>query len=329
MTDPTHQQLIGHLLGALEDDEQKCLDERLDSDAECYKALVRWRQMLTPLEAMRPDFEPPPGLAARTFQFVAANAPGESPTDGKPRKMSAFPLPPLCATGFKPVDIAFVSLMIFLCVALIPPAICGSRFHSRLAACQAGLKGFGLALTEYGYRQNSEPSELAANGRLTSAGVFAAGMLRNGRLSADRCNACPDAWLDVQGVADLIADANAANRPENPWKQRDIVFVSQNDRQTGSNYWSGTLRDGTLNDQKTASLPVDSPLLADAPSADLPDQDAVAYHDGRGRNMFYADGHVSFVSNPWADDSSDAEINSLSLSNGNASQIILTSLAKP
>ena len=41
-------------------------------------------------------------------------------------------------------------------------------------------------------------------------------------------------------------------------------------------------------------MPVAVPLLADAPSADLPGQ-STDYHEGRGRNVFFADGEVRFL----------------------------------
>ena len=57
--------------------------------------------------------------------------------------------------------------------------------------------------------------------------------------------------------------------------------------------WSGTWRNGTINGEADPP-PAAVALLADAPSADLPDQ-ALDCHDGQGRNMFFEDGHVDFL----------------------------------
>ena len=75
MSDLDHQQLLGHLLGALDDEEQEWLDARLERDPRCREELTRWRRRLAPLAALRPDFEPPPGLAERTCRLVAAWGP--------------------------------------------------------------------------------------------------------------------------------------------------------------------------------------------------------------------------------------------------------------
>ena len=74
-TDPMHQQLLGHLLGALDDDEQEWVEARLEHDEEYRRRWVELRRRLAPLLAVRPDFEPPPGLAERTCRLVASFAP--------------------------------------------------------------------------------------------------------------------------------------------------------------------------------------------------------------------------------------------------------------
>jgi prepilin-type processing-associated H-X9-DG protein len=331
MTDPTHQQLLGHLLGALDDDEQKLVDERLDNDADCCRELTRWRRLLTPLEMMRPDFEPPAGLAARTCRYVAAAA-LKSMSDHRRPGMTPLPLPPGGATGVRWLDAAFITLSLLFFVAMIPPAICGSRFQSRLALCQDGLRRFGLALTEYGYCQNSGLSTLADNGRLTSAGVFAAGMLRDGRPSADRRKACPDAWLAAQGLA-TPANVAATNGPRLSLQSRDVVLVADNRQDVGGDAanWSGMWRNGTTYDRQVNPTSVASPLLADAPSADVPDQPQELCHGGRGRNLFFADGHVAFVgSRPAENAANDAVLTPVSFATGGVpSQTVLTRLYSP
>ena len=75
MSEISDQQLLGYLLGALDDEEQEWLDARLERDPRCREALTRWRQRLAPLSALRPEFEPPPGLARRTCRLVAVQGP--------------------------------------------------------------------------------------------------------------------------------------------------------------------------------------------------------------------------------------------------------------
>ena len=72
--DPLHQQLLGHLLGALDDDEQEWVEARLERDEEYRRQWLEWRRRVAPLLALRPDSEPPSGLAEQTCRFVAACA---------------------------------------------------------------------------------------------------------------------------------------------------------------------------------------------------------------------------------------------------------------
>ena len=86
-SDPLHQQLLGHLLGALDDDEQEWVESRLERDEEYRRQWMEWRRRLAPLLAMRPDCEPPPGLAEQNLPLrrgmCAGSAAGESCGGGR------------------------------------------------------------------------------------------------------------------------------------------------------------------------------------------------------------------------------------------------------
>lgn len=194
-----HQQLLGHLLGALDDDEQQWLEARLEHDDERRRELARWRRRLTPLEAVRPDFEPPPGLAERTCRLVAAFGPppvqavaplvGMSPDLSSPSRVPRFGWP----------DVTAIGVLLMTAVIMVLPAIDGSRFHARLASCQDGLRQLGLALTQYSYCHGDALPQLAAGGRLTGAGIFAAELLREELAPETGRSVCPEVWLAAQG----------------------------------------------------------------------------------------------------------------------------------
>ena len=114
--------------------------------------------------------------------------------------MRPFPAPPSRINRVGWLDMAVVALLLMTAGALIFPAIDSSRFQARLAVCQDSLRQFGLALDQYGDRQQTALGRLADDGRLTRAGVVAAGLLPDGYLSDSRRAACPDAWLAAQGA---------------------------------------------------------------------------------------------------------------------------------
>jgi hypothetical protein len=264
--DPMHEQLLGHLLGALDDEEQAKLDARLEYDDQCALELARWRWRLAPLEAGRPDFEPPPGLAARTCRLIAAWADAARGLQLRPpvQKMSPCPvvLPSVSSLGW--LDLVALALLLVSASALIFPAIDGSRLQTRVAACQNGLRQVALALDHYAHQQGNSLGELANSGRLTPAGLSAMDLFKDEYSADDRPSLCSDAWMAVQrsGVSD-------ANGPD-------------------------TWRDGTLEGGRLPPSPPKAPLLADAPSADGSGQGLLS-HAGRGRNVLLKDGQIELV----------------------------------
>ncbi len=291
MTDPMQHQLLGHLLGALDDEEQQSVDARLESDPNYCREFIDWRRRLAPLESLRPDFEPPADLARRTCRHVAAyvQQTAVSSEDAKLPRMSQRPLPPLRSSSVGWPDSIVLGLLLVAAVGLILPAIDGSRFQSRLASCQDSLRQFGTAMTQYGRQKGRDLGWLADSGRLTREGAKAVGLLEEGWLTDDRRPLCSDAWLAVQGV--VRTSLHGGTRSENMSSPLDLQRQGGNHLRTD---WSGTWRNGTTNGWQTSSLPTNMPLLADVPSADLPGQPS-AGHDGRGRNVLYADGRVEFL----------------------------------
>jgi len=288
MTDPRHFQLLGHLLGALDDEEQERVDARLENDSEYCQELVDWRRRLTRLEPLRPEYEPPADLANRTCRRVAAYAEQTGGSEALP-KMSSNPLPPtrMCSVGW--VDSIVLGVLLTTAVGLIFPAIGGSRFQARLASCQDSLRQFGTAMMHYGRQQGHSLGWLADSGRLTAEGAKAIELLEDGLLGAERRPLCPDAWLTAQGVV---------RTPFHREEHSETILISVNPQTQGvcclRTDWPGMWRNGTTNGWQNASLPTTMPLLADAPSADLPGQ-SLAGHDGRGRNVLFEDGRVVFL----------------------------------
>jgi hypothetical protein len=309
-TDPMHQQLLGHLLGALDDDEQEWVESRLESDAECRRRYLELRRRMAPLLAARPDFDPPPGLAEQTCRLVASFAPAPRKAERPRGRMSPDWALPSRGAHVSWLDVAAVVMILAVFGVLVPPAIHSGRFHSRLASCQDGLRQVGLALSEYGYHHGNDLSDLAENERLTTAGQFVADLFDSRLAPDDGRTICPDAWLAVQGAvhwspppgswplgtegppADVAE--TVASLPSGPWNH--VAKVSSMD-------WFVLGRNGMIDG--STEEPAGVALLADAPSADLLDQ-ALDCHDGQGRNRFFEDGHVDFLPSSFPRDTAEA-----------------------
>ncbi len=63
MSDPVREQLLGYVLGALDEPEQQALEATLADDAGLQQELAALRRRLEPLHASREEFSPPEGLA--------------------------------------------------------------------------------------------------------------------------------------------------------------------------------------------------------------------------------------------------------------------------
>ncbi len=271
----------------------------LERDEDYRRQWLEWRRRLAPLLALRPDCEPPAGLAEQTCRFVAACAPTPRRAKVRRRKMSPDLGLPARGARFGWLDATAVTVILLVALILVPPAIHNARFHCRLSSCQEKLRQLGLALTEYGYKHGHAISDLADNERLTGAGQFAAELLDDSLAPDDGREVCPHAWLAAQGafrspllgspltrVDALAAAALQVGPPVPTWSPQELPGVSIKD-------WLGFWRNGT-NDDATDPPPAAVAVLTDVPSADLPGQD-FSYHGGQGRNMFYGDGHVDFL----------------------------------
>ncbi len=282
MTDSVHQQLIGSVLGALDDDEQSWFDARLEEDEDCRRELTGWRRRLAPLEAIRPEYEPPPGLARRTCRMVAAYGP---PAKARPREtMSPDPAHPALDSRFTWHDAAAIGVLTFAALALLLPAIDASRFRASVVACQDNLRRFGAAMAQYGDSHGQRMDQLAEEGGLTPAGLAAADLVN--RATGPR-NLCPRAWLAAQNAAGFhwAIPYDFGDVPPSPGTGFPGHFYFST-----ANAPPGDWRDGTMGDPSPTALP----LLADDPSAALPGHRLVG-HRGRGRNLYFEDGRVCFV----------------------------------
>ncbi len=287
MTDPMHYQILGHLLGALDDDEQQDVDSRLEHDEQWRRELAQWRQRLAPLEALRPDFEPPPGLAERTCRYVAACMPAPVKSLRRRWRMTPRPMPPHRVARFRGLDVAVVATLLVTLGAMVPPAIHNSRYEARVTSCQDDLRQFGLALTDHGQRQGQALPQLAHRGQLTRTGVFAAELLQDVYLTATHRTLCPDAWLAVQGLF-RGPSRGMSLKPESPKVPAAEPQVAV------ANDWSGAWREGATDGWRSPSPNAAIPLLTDSPNADLPGQ-GFPSHGGRGRNVWFDDGHAEFL----------------------------------
>lgn len=179
------QQLLGYLLGALDDCERERIDERLAKDPDLEAELAQAEESLGPLRTVRVSHRPPPGLAARTCRMVFAYSEAftgrviegfaaRRPARERARAMSPAAVPPSSTATWGWSDLV-VAASVFLAIAgLIFPAIQSSRTNLRLAACQNNMRDIGLTQAQF-QQAHAVPA--------MTAGLPYASLLREGILT--------------------------------------------------------------------------------------------------------------------------------------------------
>ena len=283
---PSREDLLGYLLGALERTEHEQVENELANNPQLRQelaALARWVDGVGLTDEPQHE-EPPTGLATRTCQFVTL------------RQDRDVRIMPPVGTGslevrshFSLADFLVAAAVLVAAISLFFPAVASSRFQANVASCQNRLRQLGIAYGSYSEYQpdRSFPAVQLAENRNT-AGVIAP-ILTDAKFVTDpRLFLCPS--------SQLAADTNG-------WK---VPTLSELDRATGETlaryqenmggdfgYNMGYLDGGELrparNEYRTHYA-----IVADAPSDTEPDR-RTTNHDGRGQNVLFEDGHIEFL----------------------------------
>jgi len=295
MTDSEREQLLGSLLGALDEDEQSALDAQLERDAECRKELALLRRRMEPLAALRINYDPPPGLAERTCRFVAAHI--ASPASAISKRLSPEVAPPSWVGRMTKLDMAMAATVLVAASLLIFPALANSRFSARRAACQDNLEELGKSLAHYSQTNGGYFPRIPTQGKLATAGIYAPVLYQNKLITDVSRVVCPD--------SSLVAQRNSFHIPT--YSELELAPNSQvvdlRPTMGGSyGYNLGYTRDGSY--YPTKNLYRDNfAIMSDSPS-DRPDHQS-ENHGGRGQNVLFENGSVKFVTQSKPEGSND------------------------
>lgn len=274
-----HDQLLGYLLGALEPSEQEEVEARLLEDAQLQEALARLRQKLALLDADDDggdEFEPPPGLAARTCKYVAAfQAVAPKPSCGA------------AAGGWRVQDMIVGGGVFLAACMLLFPAIAHSLSSARISNCQNNLRMIGLALGQYSDFHAGQFPFVPEQGPLAVAGIYGP-LLFDARLIDQPAQlVCPTSPLaermddfNVPKLAQLVGAA-AADLP-----------VLQSRAGGSYGYTLGYCENGRYRGHRNRGR-VQFALMADTPGE--PTGGRSGNHGGSGQNVLFEDLHVAWL----------------------------------
>jgi prepilin-type processing-associated H-X9-DG protein len=274
--------LIGHVLRALDESTQAEVDLRLRSDPQARHRLEEVRLALEPLAADKDDYPPPPGLAIRTIARIAEYCCLDLP-HAPPAASRVSP-----RSWWRRADFLVAASLLIVAVGLGLPALLqlrNSTSGAAMAECQNNLRVFSVALQTYRDVHRQFPSVVVERPR-DAAGMVAPLLVSAGVLSNPASVRCPGSNMPT---APMTLDQARALPPEEFFRQAGRIIPSYayslGHRDEDGNYLGPVLPEGL---QASAFA-----LMSDCPP--LNGLGNSTNHGGRGQWVLFADGHVRFV----------------------------------
>lgn len=304
MADREEEQLLGYLLGALDEPERKSFENQLRHNPNLLRDLSRARERLQPFWVAQPDFDPPAGLAARTCRLIESSPkPWTSPTPAIGNNLGRQAPPPVnpmavpAAEGASShsswLDLTMAVGIVVAMSLLALPAIQNSRFSSRLADCRNHLRQLGLALSQYSETHDDYFPPVYDRGALAGAGAYAPVLVDGGFIEGSHWFLCPDSPL----AEEVFAKTFRVPSPEEMLAASQEELARMRNSMGGSyGYNLGFRQDGRYHSPRNLRRPYFA-LMADTPSFSLPDHQSTN-HGGLGQNVLFEDGRVWFYRTP-------------------------------
>src|SRR5262245_49917436 len=182
-----NKDLIGYLLHTLDPATHQQVEAELQSNPEARRQLERARQALEPLELLRDDAEPPPGLVIDTLARVAEHRARPLPQAPRERARVAGN-----ASWWRRPDALVAALILVAVGMLVIPSLLRVWHQQQVAACANNLRQFHQALVLYSDQQPGQAfPRVEMEGPRGVAGVFVPILHDAGVLPQELKFACP------------------------------------------------------------------------------------------------------------------------------------------
>jgi hypothetical protein len=186
MTNPSRDELVNYLLGALDEPDRLRVAARLEIDAEWREEYWRLRRCFDALEEDSEELEPPVGLTASTCDFVAQAA-----ESGALSLASRREGPPAGSVRWTMVDAAMAAGVFIAASLLLFPALLHSKLVAELDSCKNNLLQLGLGYAQYANFFHGIMPAASASGNRALAGMAPISLSSLGYLPNDRAVLCP------------------------------------------------------------------------------------------------------------------------------------------
>lgn len=320
------EQLLGYMLGALEDDESREVEEALQRDPRLQEDLSRWEASVRPLEADRQMLDPPPGLAERTCQDVAERAASGGPAvdstlggsvaaavaakgpEGDtnamlntPRSLTPVAEGPVASSRWSLSDLSVAGGVFLAAGLLLLPAIEHSRFLAQRTTCQNNLRQIGQAALQYSEANHGYFPQIDERGNLSVAGVFPVRLIDGGFLEDASSLVCPTSVRASRGSPLKVPTLDQLRAERNTRQLHTWYRTMGGDYAYTLGQMNGDAYEGARNHGRS-SFPIvaDAPIIQnriivapDAPPIQLAGNRS-GNHGGHGQNVLNEDGSVEW-----------------------------------
>jgi len=285
------EDLVGHLLGALEPSESKAIEQALvdpDRGSQLRHDLERLRLALQPLAGDRDVLPAPSGLAGRTMRFIVEQEAAARIQDRRPlpmpRGMSAEDALPRDRGGRGWIDRVIIAASALAACVLVAPLLLDSISQARARRAERNLLKTSGALQGYAEAHRVFPTP-PSTGPLSRAGLYAPTLVSEQRLVADDGTlVCPDTPLSRSGtfrVPTLEELERAVGTPE--FEEMVRTMGGDYGYTLGHRDASGELQPNR--DRRRAH----HPIMADAPNDG---GDRSSNHPDGLHHVLFEDGHI-------------------------------------
>ena len=181
MSDSAREQVLGYLLGALDDAEMEQVAiaagvGRKRTAASFSPCAGRWQRSRPPRKSRR-AVRAAAGIGGADLRNGLR--PGQAVAAGVLRGPAISPLPAPPSSYSRPrwIDATVAAAVFLVAAALTFPAIHSSRFRARLTVCSDNLREMGVALTGYSRANHDYFPRVPTEGKMASAGIYAPTLL--------------------------------------------------------------------------------------------------------------------------------------------------------
>ena len=297
MNEPTQEDLLGYVLGALDADEQAELQRKIDADPQLDERLLEIRSQIAPLELLNESAGSRPGLARRTVEMVASST-SNTPTrlETPAPKLSEEPSPAMLHrwSSWAMSDFLVAAASVAILASLLFPVLSYSKYRSNIAYCSNNLRSIGTALHSYSEFNEGRFVEIPTNGPLAFAGIVAPVLKEASYIDDDNLFTCRAISREQPF---LIPSTDQIRRCSTTEQGDYFKRISSGDYGYSFGYMDGDKYCSPRNMGRAYAV-----IAADKPSTTTingPSEN----HGGKGQNCLFEDLSVRFVSgNSIADD---------------------------